>query len=120
MNVVVRFTRAMEAVEWRGLVYTVFILNFVFACQLLLLQPLVSALDSEAGNAAELLERVSQSVKVKRYSDALDDLNTAIEADPMFSEAYFRRASILRQLCRRFLADVDMRNLRRATTSSWS
>ena len=44
MNVVVRFTRAMEAVEWRGLVYTVFILNFVFACQLLLLQPLVSAL----------------------------------------------------------------------------
>ncbi|XP_050242953.1 dnaJ protein P58IPK homolog [Quercus robur] len=100
MNVVVRFTRAMEAVEWRGLVYTVFILNFVFACQLLLLQPLVSALDSEAGNAAELLERVSQSVKVKRYSDALDDLNTAIEADPMFSEAYFRRASILRQLCR--------------------
>lgn len=41
MNVVVRFTRAME---WRGLVYTVFILNFVFACQLLLLQPLVSAL----------------------------------------------------------------------------
>ncbi|KAL4605394.1 hypothetical protein ACB092_09G025100 [Castanea dentata] len=100
MNVVVRFTRAMEAVEWRGLVYTVFILNFVFACQLLLLQPLVSALGSEAGNAAELLERVSQSVKVKRYSDALDDLNTAIEADPMFSEAYFRRASILRQLCR--------------------
>lgn len=100
MNVVVRFTRAMEAVEWRGLVYTVFILNFVFACQLLLLQPLVSALDREAGNAAELLERVSQSVKVKRYSDALDDLNTAIETDPMFSEAYFRRASILRQLCR--------------------
>ncbi|XP_023893529.1 dnaJ protein P58IPK homolog [Quercus suber] len=100
MNVVVRFTRAMEAVEWRGLGYTVFILNFVFACQLLLLHPLVSALDSEAGNAAELLERVSQSVKVKRYSDALDDLNTAIETDPMFSEAYFRRASILRQLCR--------------------
>lgn len=43
---------------------------------------------------------MERSVKVKRYSEALDDLNAAIEADPTLSEAYFRRASILRQLCR--------------------
>ena len=61
---------------------------------------LVGVLGSKAGNAAELFERVSQSVKVKRYSEALDDLNAAIEADPALSEAYFHRASILRRLCR--------------------
>ncbi|XP_041023129.1 dnaJ protein P58IPK homolog [Juglans microcarpa x Juglans regia] len=94
------FSTAMDGLAWRGLVYTVFILHFVFACQLLLLQPLVSAIDGKPGNAADLLERVSQSIKVKRYSEALDDLNAAIEADPTLSEAYFRRASILRQLCR--------------------
>ncbi|KAG2690198.1 hypothetical protein I3843_09G173000 [Carya illinoinensis] len=94
------FSTAMDGLAWRGLVYTVFILHFVFACQLLLLQPLVSAIDGKPGNAAELLERVSQSIKVKRYSEALDDLNAAIEADPTLSEAYFRRASVLRQLCR--------------------
>ncbi|EXC16235.1 DnaJ homolog subfamily C member 3 homolog [Morus notabilis] len=90
----------MEAVAWRGLVYTGFLLNFVLVCQFVLLQPLVSALGSKSGNAAELFERVSQSVKVKRYSEALDDLNAAIEADPSLSEAYFHRASVLRQLCR--------------------
>lgn len=99
MNVV-GFSTAMDGVAWRGLVYAVFILHFVLVCQLLLLQPLVSALDGKPGNAAELLERVSQSIKVKRYSEALDDLNAAIEADPTLSEAYFRRASVLRQLCR--------------------
>jgi DnaJ family protein C protein 3 len=62
--------------------------------------------DTEAGNAAELFERASQSIKLKRYSDALDDLNAAIEADPSLSEAYIRRASILRQLCRFFLHSI--------------
>lgn len=38
------FSTAMDGLAWRGLVYTVFILHFVFACQLLLLQPLVSAI----------------------------------------------------------------------------
>lgn len=38
------FSTAMDGVAWRGLLYSVFILHFVFACQLLLLQPLVSAL----------------------------------------------------------------------------
>lgn len=38
------FSSAMDAVAWRGLLYTVFILNFVLVCQLILLQPLVSAL----------------------------------------------------------------------------
>ncbi|XWS43601.1 hypothetical protein CRYUN_Cryun16bG0118400 [Craigia yunnanensis] len=91
---------AFNSLAWRGLVYTVFILHFVLVCQLLLLQPLVSALDGKPVNAAELFERVSQSIKVKRYSEALNDLNAAIEADPALSEAYSRRASVLRQLCR--------------------
>ncbi|XAR69062.1 hypothetical protein NMG60_11000520 [Bertholletia excelsa] len=91
---------AMDSVAWRGLVFTLFILNFVFACQLVLLQPLVSALDGKPSDATELFERVSQSIKVKRYSEALDDLNAAIEADPSLSEAYWHRASILRWLCR--------------------
>lgn len=56
--------------------------------------------DSNAGSAAELFERVSENIKVKRYSEALDDLNSAIEADPKLSEAYWHRASVLRQLCR--------------------
>ncbi|GFZ11419.1 DnaJ P58IPK-like protein [Actinidia rufa] len=56
--------------------------------------------DGKPGDAAELFGRVSQSLKVKRYSEALDDLNAAIEADPTLSEAYWHRASILRQLCR--------------------
>ena len=62
--------------------------------------------DAETGNAAELFERASQNIKLKRYSDALDDLNAAIEADPFLSEAYIRRASILRQLCRFFLYSI--------------
>ncbi|CAN6581056.1 unnamed protein product [Malus baccata var. baccata] len=91
---------AMDMVAWRGLIYTGFLLHFVFVCQLLLLQPLVSALDGKPGNTAELFERVSQSIKVKRYSEALNDLNAAIEADPALSEAYYHRASVLRQICR--------------------
>ncbi|TYG54331.1 hypothetical protein ES288_D09G180500v1 [Gossypium darwinii] len=91
---------AFNSMAWRGLLYTVFILHFVLVCQLLLLQPLVSALDGKPGNAAELFESVSQNIKVKRYSEALNDLNAAIETDPALSEAYFHRASILRQLCR--------------------
>lgn len=66
----------------------------------LLMLTILVLLGSKSGNAAELFERVSQSVKVKRYSEALDDLNAAIEADPSLSEAYFHRASVLRQLCR--------------------
>jgi len=61
---------------------------------------LVSAQDGKPGNAADLFKRVSESIKVKRYSEALDDLNAAIEADPTLSEAYWHRASILRRLCR--------------------
>jgi hypothetical protein len=52
------------------------------------------------GNAAELFERASQSIKGRHYTEALNDLNSAIEADPNLSEAYLSRASVLRQLCR--------------------
>lgn len=37
---------------------------------------------------------------MKKYSEALAELNAAIEEDPALSEAYQHRASILRQLCR--------------------
>ncbi|KAG8374245.1 hypothetical protein BUALT_Bualt11G0111200 [Buddleja alternifolia] len=56
--------------------------------------------DGKPGDAAALFERVSQSIKVKKYSEALSELNAALEADPLLSEAYWRRASILRQQCR--------------------
>ncbi|XP_047159879.1 dnaJ protein P58IPK homolog [Vigna umbellata] len=88
----------MDSVAYRGLLYTFFILNFVLVCQLILLHPLAS--DGNPENAAELFERVSQSVKVKHYTEALDDLNAAIEADPNLSKAYLFRASVLRQICR--------------------
>ncbi|RDY00099.1 DnaJ protein P58IPK-like protein [Mucuna pruriens] len=91
---------SVDSVACRGLLYTFFILNFVLVCQLILLQPLVSASDGKPENAAELFERASQSIKVKHYTEALDDLNAAIEADPTLSEAYLFRASVLRQLCR--------------------
>ncbi|KAL9274146.1 DnaJ protein P58IPK-like protein [Drosera capensis] len=100
---------SMDVVAWRGMVYTIFILHFVFVCQLLLLQPLlVSAhvlvwIFIPAINfvdTAEVLEKVSQNIKVKRYSEAINDLNAAIEADPSLSEAYWHRASVMRQICR--------------------
>ncbi|KAL0338424.1 UNVERIFIED_CONTAM: DnaJ protein P58IPK [Sesamum angustifolium] len=81
----------------RGFLYTVFVLNFVLCCHLVLLQPLV---DGKPGDTAALFERVSQSIKVKKYNEALADLAAAINADPALSEAYWRRATILRQLCR--------------------
>ncbi|XP_019444350.1 PREDICTED: dnaJ protein P58IPK homolog [Lupinus angustifolius] len=83
-----------------GMLYAIFILNFVLVCQFILLQPLVSASGGQPGNSAELFERVSESIKVKHYTEALNDLNAAIEADPNLSEAYLFRASVLRQLCR--------------------
>ncbi|KAL9266330.1 DnaJ protein P58IPK-like protein [Drosera capensis] len=96
-----RFSGSIDVVAWRGMVYTIFILHFVFVCQLLLLQPLLlSAQGNKFVDTAEVLERVSQSIKVKRYSEAINDLNAAIEADPSLSEAYWHRASVLRQICR--------------------
>ncbi|KAL8508836.1 hypothetical protein ACS0TY_016150 [Phlomoides rotata] len=89
-----------DLVALRGFIYTVIILNFVFCCQLLLLQPLVAATDGKTGDSAALFERVSESIKVKKYSVALAELNAAIEANPALSEAFWNRASILRQLCR--------------------
>lgn len=60
----------------------------------------IQIVDAKPGDAVALFERVSQSIKVKKYSEALAELNSAIEADPALSEAYWHRASILRQLCR--------------------
>ncbi|XP_022846211.1 dnaJ protein P58IPK homolog [Olea europaea var. sylvestris] len=90
----------LDLVALRGFLFSIFILNFVFSCQILFLQPLVAALDGQPSDAAALFERASQSIKVKKYSEALDDLNAAIEADPGLSDAYWHRASILRRFCR--------------------
>ncbi|KAI6674948.1 hypothetical protein NL676_002854 [Syzygium grande] len=38
------FSSAMEGIAWRGWLYTVFILHFAFACQFLLLEPLVQSI----------------------------------------------------------------------------
>lgn len=74
--------------------------SFLFISQILL-HPFVSCQDSKpVDNAAELFQRSSENIKFKRFSEALDDLNDAIELDPTFSEAHRRRASVLRQLCR--------------------
>ncbi|KAK4396337.1 DnaJ protein P58IPK [Sesamum angolense] len=86
-----------DLVACRGFLYTVLVLNFVLCCNLVLLQPLV---DGKPGDTAALFERVSQSIKGKKYNEALADLAAAIDADPALSEAYWRRATILRQLCR--------------------
>jgi len=47
-----------------------------------------------------LFEKASRSIKGKHYTEALNDLNAAIEADPNLSEAYLSQASVLRKLCR--------------------
>ncbi|XP_027176065.1 dnaJ protein P58IPK homolog [Coffea eugenioides] len=91
---------AVDLIACGGFAFTIFLLNFVLVCQLLLLHPLVSALDGKPGDVAALFQRVSESVKVKKYTEALDDLKAAIDADPALSEAYWHQASILRQLCR--------------------
>ncbi|KAF8397666.1 hypothetical protein HHK36_016587 [Tetracentron sinense] len=90
----------MDFWDWRRFVFHLLILHSIFASQLLLLQPLVSAQDGKPGNAADLFKRVSESIMLKHYSEALDNLNDAIEADPTLSEAYRHRASVLRHLCR--------------------
>ncbi|KAM0953693.1 putative DnaJ protein P58IPK [Dioscorea sansibarensis] len=51
-------------------------------------------------DAASLLRRASETVKAKKYGEALGLLNAAIESDPKLSEAYLQRASVLRHLCR--------------------
>ncbi|KAL5059973.1 hypothetical protein RYX36_031577 [Vicia faba] len=78
-------------INFMGLFHT-----FVLVCQFIILQPFVSA----SGNAADLFEKASQSIKGRHYTEALNDLNSAIEADPNLSEAYHYRATVLRQLCR--------------------
>ncbi|RWR85902.1 dnaJ protein P58IPK isoform X1 [Cinnamomum micranthum f. kanehirae] len=85
---------------WKESLIHLFVLQSLFAFHLLLFQPFVFAQDSKPGNAANFFQRVSESIKLKHYSQALEDLNAAIEADPTLSQAYWHRASALRQLCR--------------------
>ncbi|KAK4743222.1 hypothetical protein SAY87_001223 [Trapa incisa] len=77
---------AVEVVAWKGLLYAVFILHSVLVCQILLLQPIVAALDGKSSDIAELLEKASQNIKLKLYNEALNDLNTAIDVNPTLFE----------------------------------
>ncbi|KAL5711428.1 DnaJ protein P58IPK B [Ranunculus cassubicifolius] len=87
----------MEFRSGRGPIFPLFLL---FTSQIFL-HSQVSAQDGKAGvDAADLFKRSSEHIQFKRFSEALDDLNDALEADPAFSEAYRRRAFVLRQLCR--------------------
>ncbi|XP_011620841.1 dnaJ protein P58IPK homolog B isoform X1 [Amborella trichopoda] len=71
------------------------------AFEILFLHALASAQhDGKPGDAATFSKKALESLAFKRYFEALDYLNEALEADPAFSEAYFHRASSLRQLCR--------------------
>lgn len=61
---------------------------------------LLAFVDGTSTDVAGLLERASRNIKMKLYNEALNDLNSAIEADPTLSEAYLHRASTHRMLCR--------------------
>ncbi|KAI3697182.1 hypothetical protein L6452_30009 [Arctium lappa] len=43
----------------------------------------------EPVDAAELFERALYSIQVKRYSETINDLNAALEAEPSLLEAYW-------------------------------
>ncbi|KAK9158306.1 hypothetical protein Scep_004880 [Stephania cephalantha] len=55
---------------------------------------------SEPGIASDYLKKASESIKLRHYGQALEDLDVALEADPTLSDTYRQRASVLRQLCR--------------------
>ncbi|KAK1265400.1 Chaperone protein dnaJ 6 [Acorus gramineus] len=90
---------------WGGLTLPILLLHCsVFITQQL---PMVSAQDSELGDAANLLKQATDIIKTKNYGDALGYLNDAIEADPKLSEAYRHRAYVLRHLCRYEESDLN-------------
>lgn len=61
---------AFDSMAWRGLVYTVFILHFVLVCQLLLLQPLVSAL-GQSVFFLFVFVYLDDSIKLLRFDDLI-------------------------------------------------
>ncbi|KAK9168892.1 hypothetical protein Syun_001032 [Stephania yunnanensis] len=87
----------MDAIDSKRLLFP-FIVFFAFIfCS----QPyLVCSQDSEPGIASDYLKKASESIKLRHYGQALEDLDVALEADPILSDAYLQRASVLRQLCR--------------------
>lgn len=84
---------------WRECVFSIFVIEALFSFNLVFFPFLVSSQDVKPGSAA-FFQRVSENIKLKHYGQALEDLTTAVEADPTLSEAYRHRASVSRQLCR--------------------
>ncbi|KAJ6803888.1 dnaJ protein P58IPK-like protein A [Iris pallida] len=81
-----------------GVLLPLFLLHLFSSSETLLASS--SPPESEPDDVATLLRRASESIKLKQYGEALGLLNAAIEADADLSEAYWKRASVLRQLCR--------------------
>ncbi|XP_020585832.1 dnaJ protein P58IPK homolog B [Phalaenopsis equestris] len=71
-----------------------FCLASAFRCSL------VAGQDSQEVEAAKLVKRASERIKLKHYSEALELLNVAIEAHSGLSDAYLQRAFVLHHLCR--------------------
>ncbi|KAK9124299.1 hypothetical protein Sjap_013901 [Stephania japonica] len=93
----------MDAMDPKRLLVRVIVFfTFIFCSQHYLVssQGENYCLDSEPGSASDFLKKASESIKHRHYGEALEDLNTALEADPTLSDAYRQRASVLRQLCR--------------------
>lgn len=81
--------------------FPLFVLFSFFFTSQILNQSFVSCQDGKpVGSASEFFKRSSENVQFKRFSEALNDLNDALELDPTFAEAHRRRAFVLRQLCR--------------------
>ncbi|XP_020087008.1 dnaJ protein P58IPK homolog B [Ananas comosus] len=71
---------------------------------------LVSAQASRSDEASTLFKRASEQIKLKKYDEALELLNSVLEADPNLSEAYLQRASVLRNKCRFEESERDYKN----------
>ncbi|CAN6470417.1 unnamed protein product [Victoria cruziana] len=69
-------------------------------CALLFPRFLAAQQDFPSEDAATLLKKASDNIKIRHYIKALEELNAAIVSDPTLSEAYMHRAFAYRQLCR--------------------
>lgn len=56
--------------------------------------------ENKPDDAIDLSKRASEMIKLKRYSDAIGLLNSAMKADPYHSDAYQLRATAFRQICK--------------------
>ena len=58
-----------------------------------------SLADADPESPLGYTKRAAAYVQLKKYGDALQDLNTAIEKDPTSTQAYLHRGRIRKQTC---------------------